>query len=58
MNNSVVDDMKYWFNEDGKLHRTNGSALTWDNGDKSYYLNGKQEFPEKQTLWINKKEII
>jgi len=29
-----------WRNKDGKLHRTNGPAIEYDNGDKSWWYNG------------------
>ena len=44
----------------GNHQRTNGPAIIQSSGIKRmfYVLNGKQEFPEKQMLWINEKEII
>ena len=36
--------------KNGKFHRTNGPAITWPDGKKSYYINGlrveKQEYYE------------
>jgi hypothetical protein len=31
---------KYWY-LDGKLHREDGPAIEWSDGDKSWYLNGE-----------------
>ena len=30
------------YNEDGQLHREDGPAVEWANGDKSWYLNGQR----------------
>ena len=30
-----------WYNEDGQLHREDGPAIEWANGDKSWWLNGQ-----------------
>jgi hypothetical protein len=32
---------KYWKNEEGQYHRENGPAIEWNNGDKSWYINGE-----------------
>jgi len=37
----VYNNSTKWFNLEGKLHREDGPAVEWANGDKSYYLNGK-----------------
>jgi hypothetical protein len=44
MNNLIVDSEgnKKWYNSDGKLHRTDGPAVEYINGDKIWYLNGKK----------------
>ena len=31
---------KYWTNESGLLHREDGPAVEYANGDKQWYLNG------------------
>jgi hypothetical protein len=31
-----------WYNLEGKLHRENGPAIEWADGDKWYYINGKR----------------
>ena len=40
-----------WYNQKGELHREDGPAVTWANGDKSFCLNGKgyteEEYWEK-----------
>jgi hypothetical protein len=33
---------KEYKNESGQLHRTDGPAIEWDNGDKSWWINGKR----------------
>ncbi len=32
--------MKKYKNESGQLHRTDGPAVEYTNGDKSWYING------------------
>jgi len=31
---------KYWFTENGLLHRDDGPAVEYANGDKQWYVNG------------------
>jgi hypothetical protein len=31
-----------WYNENNKLHREDGPAVEWPNGDKSWYINDKR----------------
>lgn len=38
--------------KDGKLHREDGPAVIWTNGDKWYYLNGKQMTKEQYTTYV------
>ena len=33
---------KYWENEEGELHRTDGPAIEFSNGSKFWYQNGKR----------------
>ncbi len=51
--------------KDGKLHREDGPAIEWSNGDKFWYLNGKlhREYGPAIKLisgheewWVNGKE--
>ena len=35
------DGTKRWYNEDGFLHREDGPAIEWGDGDKEWYRNGK-----------------
>ena len=35
------DDLIFYY-LNGKLHRTDGPAFIWSNGDIEYYLNGKR----------------
>jgi hypothetical protein len=37
----VYNNRTEWFNLEGKLHREDGPAVEWANGDKCYYINGK-----------------
>ena len=34
-----IDGAKYWY-LNGKLHRTDGPAIEYSNGDKEWFLNG------------------
>ena len=42
MDNSIIDDDGniFWC-QDGLLHRDDGPAIEWINGDKYWYKNGK-----------------
>ena len=39
----VIDDNNTirWYNEDGQLHREDGPAVEWANGDKFWCINGQ-----------------
>ena len=37
-----LDGDKVWFNNKGEIHRENGPAIEYTNGDKVWYLNGKR----------------
>ena len=43
MVNPVIDQdgNKFWYNEQGKLHREDGPAIKWWNGDKAWWSHGK-----------------
>ena len=43
MTNPRIDQYgnKRWFNEHGQLHRTDGPALIYPDGDQLWYINGK-----------------
>jgi cytoplasmic iron level regulating protein YaaA (DUF328/UPF0246 family) len=51
-----------WYNEKGKLHREDGPAIEFWDGDKYWYLNGKQlteeEFNNQNKPCIGKKVVI
>jgi hypothetical protein len=59
-----IDDFgtKYWKNESGKLHRLDGPALEYANGDKHWYQNGMlyrldgptKEYGDGTKAWHNK----
>ena len=38
----VYDNSTIWFNLEGQLHKEDGPACEFTNGDKSWYLNGKR----------------
>ena len=42
MSNPVIDQdgNKVWHNEQGKLHRVDGPAIKWWNGDKAWWSHG------------------
>ena len=43
MSNPKVDEHgAYWYNEKGQLHRVDGPAIEWVNGDKEWHLNEKR----------------
>ena len=47
---------KDWY-LNGKLHRTDGSAIEYANGDKEWYLNNEEYSEEdfnmvKEVLWV------
>ena len=37
----VEDGDEYWYNENDKLHRTNGPAIVLASGEEFYYINGR-----------------
>ena len=43
MTNPNIDTVgnKRWYNQNGELHREDGPAIEYTNGDKSWYQNGK-----------------
>ena len=57
---------RWYYNSAGQLHRTNGPAVEWDNGTKSWYQNGKRhridgaaiEYLDGDKVWfINGEEL-
>ena len=38
---TVTETATKWYNESSELHRENGPAIEWANGDKFYFVNGK-----------------
>ena len=38
----VYDTHTVWYNLEGKLHRTDGPAIEYANGDKYWYINGQR----------------
>ena len=48
---------KYWYNRNDSIHRLDGPAIEYANGDKYWYINGKgyseEEFNQvKEVLWM------
>jgi hypothetical protein len=37
----MPDGTKHWFNEEGKLHRFDGPAVEWADGNREWYIDGK-----------------
>ena len=37
----VYKDRTEWYNAKGQLHREDGPAVEWSDGDKAWYFNGK-----------------
>lgn len=57
---------KFWKNEQGYLHREDGPAIEWSNGDISFYLNGELHCIGGPAVrytngikrwWVNKRDI-
>ena len=44
MDNPQIDDNgdQFWYNKDGKFHRTDGPAVIWADGDQEWWLNGER----------------
>jgi hypothetical protein len=68
MKNPIIDEynVKQWFNSQGQLHREDGPAVIWPNGDKYWYKNGQlhredgpaEEWTHGNKYWyINGKRI-
>jgi hypothetical protein len=52
----TVDDDKNicWYNDKEKLHRLDGPAIVWSNGDKGWYVNGKRHREDGPAIeWAN-----
>ena len=35
-------DRTEWMDKEGRVHREDGPAIEWANGNKEWYMNGKQ----------------
>ena len=62
MTKYIVEVDKYgtrrWYNESKQLHRTDGPAVEFPNGSKSWYLNGVLITENEFLIWQQyKKEI-
>ena len=53
---TVTETVTKWYNESSELHREDGPAIEWANGDKFYYINGeeltKQEFKARDSKTV------
>ena len=41
MSLKINKDGRFWYNDEGKLHKDNGPAAEWSDGTKEWFLNGK-----------------
>ena len=41
VNITLADGTKEWHNEKGQLHREDGPAVEWINGDKEWWINDR-----------------
>ena len=49
----ILNEFKYWF-LNGELHRIDGPAVEWANGDKRWYLNGERHRTDGPAVeWAN-----
>ncbi|MFO0190305.1 MAG: hypothetical protein ACK54F_03545 [Planctomycetia bacterium] len=55
---------KWYYNKQGQLHRTDGPAIEWVDGNKSWYVNGQLHRPDGPAVewddgdkewWVNGK---
>jgi hypothetical protein len=63
--NPIIDKFgtKFWYNDNGQLHRDDGPAVEYANGSRLWYINGKvhrkdgpaQENSEVNRWYINGK---
>ena len=62
----VYKDRTDYYNSKGKLHREDGPAVEYSNGDKFWYLNGKlhrEDGPAREWYngnkewWLNDKKL-
>jgi len=58
MSNPHIDIVgtKRWFNKKGQLHRTDGPAKIWKDGEKHWFIDGKEvkPIPDHIILWRKK----
>ena len=52
-----VSEYKTEWRLDGKLHRVDGPAIEWANGNKSWYLNGRRVSEEEVNAKTQIKEL-
>ena len=48
------DEGNFWYDNQGRLHRRDGPAIEYANGDTSWYLHGKpwHDHPKESTGWF------
>jgi hypothetical protein len=53
--NPVINEFgtKRWFNDKGELHRIDGPAIIFDNGDKAWFFHGKLHRTDGPTIENN-----
>jgi len=52
---------RYWYNDDGYLHRNNGPAVEWNSGSKTYAKDGRiirHSYPLKYNDNISQSFIL
>ena len=66
MSTPIIDEYgtKWYYNEQGQLHRTDGPAVEYANGDKEWWVNGQLHRPDGPAIeyasgtkswWVNGK---
>ena len=51
----IKNGNKIWINVNGEIHRTDGPAMTFDDGTEYWYLNGNKYNKEE---WHKQPEVI
>jgi len=53
----TVDENKniHWYNDEDQLHRLDGPAVEWPDGDKEWYVDGKKMTEKEFNEYIKPK---
>jgi hypothetical protein len=61
MTGCVAGNDTFWY-LDGKIHRTDGPAIEWPDGDKSWFLNGVSlslnEWLDQNTYMTEEEKVM